>query len=75
MKRNTSGIRNDVESRLMEGELEGGSEILQAVIVIGFAVGLSVAYLGLQGVFNDAISNAGDSVTNMFSKLSAGATS
>lgn len=54
------------------GEEEGGSEIVQTVIVLGFAVGLGAALLLLQGNIQDAITKAGTSVTDMFSKITSG---
>ena len=38
-----------VRAFLLRGEEEGGSEIVQTVIVLGFAVGLGAALLALQG--------------------------
>lgn len=58
---------------LMVGEEGGGSEIVQTVIVLGFAVGLGAALLLLQGNIQQAITNAGTSVTDMFSKITSGA--
>lgn len=55
------------------GEEEGGSEIVQTVIVLGFAVGLGAALLMLQGNIQSAITKAGTSVTDMFSKITSGA--
>ncbi len=53
------------------GEEEGGSEIVQVVIVLGFAVGLGAALMLLQGQINDAIKNAGTSITKMFTSVTS----
>lgn len=55
------------------GEEDGGSEIVQTVIVLGFAVGLGAALLLLQGNIQTAITKAGTSITDMFSKITSGA--
>ena len=47
--------------------------IVQTVIVLGFAVGLGAALLLLQGNIQTAITKAGTSVTDMFSKITSGA--
>ena len=57
----------------VRGEEGGGSEIVQTVIVLGFAVGLGAALLLLQGNIQTAITKAGTSVTDMFSKITSGA--
>ena len=64
---------NKLEALAMRGEAEGGSEVIQTVIVIGFAVGLGAALLALQGVFNGSIGTAGTNVSTLFSKMTAGA--
>lgn len=58
---------------MVRGEEEGGSEIVQTVIVLGFAVGLGAALLLLQGSIQSAITKAGTSVTDMFAKITSGA--
>lgn len=58
---------------LLCGEERGGSEIVQTVIVLGFAVGLGAALVALQGNIQSAITQAGTSVTDMFSKITQGA--
>ena len=58
---------------VVRGEDNGGSEIVQTVIVLGFAVGLGAALLLLQGNIQTAITKAGTSVTDMFSKITSGA--
>ena len=58
---------------LLRGEENGGSEIVQTVIVLGFAVGLGAALMLLQGNIQTAISDAGTAITSMFSKVSSGA--
>ena len=57
----------------LRGEERGGSEIVQTVIVLGFAVGLGAALIALQGNIQSAITQAGTSVTDMFSKITQGA--
>lgn len=61
-----------IRALAMCGEEEGGSEIVQTVIVLGFAVGLGAALLLLQGNIQEAITKAGASVTDMFSKITSG---
>ena len=51
----------------------GGSEIVQVVIALGFAVGLGAALMILQTQVNTAITSAGNSVTNMFKSVTSGA--
>ena len=51
----------------------GMSGSVQTVIVLGFAVGLGAALLLLQGNIQTAITKAGTSVTDMFSKITSGA--
>lgn len=58
---------------VVRGEEEGGSEIVQTVIVLGFAVGLGAALIALQGNIQTAIKDAGTAVTDMFSKVTSGA--
>lgn len=58
---------------VLMGEEDGGSEIVQTVIVLGFAVGLGAALLLLQGNIQTAITKAGTSVTDMFTKITSGA--
>ncbi|HIY82348.1 hypothetical protein [Rubneribacter sp.] len=62
-----------VRAMLVRGEEDGGSEIVQTVIVLGFAVGLGAALLLLQGNIQGAITQAGTAVTDMFSKITSGA--
>ena len=62
-----------IRALLVRGEEEGGSEIVQTVIVLGFAVGLGAALILLQGNIQTAITDAGTSVTDMFSKITSGA--
>ena len=52
---------------------DGGAEVGQTVIVLGFAVGLGAALLLLQGNIQGAITQAGTAVTDMFSKITSGA--
>ena len=73
IKKNTASRLDKVRALLVEGEEDGGSEIVQTVIVLGFAVGLGAALLLLQGNIQTAITKAGTSVTDMFSKITSGA--
>ena len=72
IKKNTASRLDKVRALLVVGEEDGGSEIVQTVIVLGFAVGLA-ALLLLQGNIQTAITKAGTSVTDMFSKITSGA--
>ena len=73
IKKNTASRLDKVRALLVVGEEDGGSEIVQTVIVLGFAVGLGAALLLLQGNIQTAITRAGTSVTDMFSKITSGA--
>lgn len=73
IKKNTASRLDKVRALLVVGEEDGGSEIVQTVIVLGFAVGLGAALLLLQGNIQAAITKAGTSVTDMFSKITSGA--
>ena len=73
IKKNTASRLDKVRALLVVGEEDGGSEIVQTVIVLGFAVGLGAALLLLQGNIQTASTKAGTSVTDMFSKITAGA--
>ena len=73
IKKNTASRLDKVRALLVVGEEDGGSEIVQTVIVLGFAVGLGAALLLLQGHIQTAITKAGTSVTDMFSKITSGA--
>ena len=73
IKKNTASRLAKVRALLVVGEEDGGSEIVQTVIVLGFAVGLGAALLLLQGNIQTAITKAGTSVTDMFSKITSGA--
>ena len=65
IKKNTASRLDKVRALLVE--------IVQTVIVLGFAVGLGAALLLLQGNIQTAITKAGTSVTDMFSKITSGA--
>lgn len=65
--------QSKVKALLVRGEEDGGSEIVQTVIVLGFAVGLGAALILLQGNIQSATTKAGTSVTDMFSKVTSGA--
>ena len=73
IKKNTASRLDKVRALLVVGEEDGGSEIVQTVIVLGFAVGLGAALLLRQGNIQTAITKAGTSVTDMFSKITSGA--
>ncbi len=73
IKKNAASRLDKVRALLVVGEEDGGSEIVQTVIVLGFAVGLGAALLLLQGNIQTAITKAGTSVTDMFSKITSGA--
>ena len=73
IKKNTASRLDKVRALLVVGEEDGGSEIVQTVIVLGFAVGLGAALLLLQGNIQTAITKAGTSVTDMYSKITSGA--
>ena len=73
IKKNTASRLDKVRALLVVGEEDGGSEIVQTVIVLGFAVGLGAALLLLQGNIQTANTKAGTSVTDMFSKITSGA--
>ena len=73
IKKNTASRLDKVRALLVVGEEDGGSESVQTVIVLGFAVGLGAALLLLQGNIQTAITKAGTSVTDMFSKITSGA--
>ena len=73
IKKNTASRLDKVRALLVVGEEDGGSEIVRTVIVLGFAVGLGAALLLLQGNIQTAITKAGTSVTDMFSKITSGA--
>lgn len=67
------GSIDKVRALAYRGEEDGGSEIVQVVIVLGFAVGLGAALVAMQTNINTAITSAGNSVTNMFKSVTAGA--
>ncbi len=72
-RENVWSKQSKVKALLVRGEEDGGSEIVQTVIVLGFAVGLGAALILLQGNIQSAITKAGTSVTDMFSKVTSGA--
>lgn len=67
------GIACRCRTLAMKREQNGGSEIVQTVIVLGFAVGLGAALMLLQGDIQESIQNAGAAITDMFSKVTNGA--
>lgn len=73
MKKSNRAVQlSKFKAFLVRGEEEGGSEIVQTVIVLGFAVGLGAALLLLQGNIQSAITHAGTAVTDTFSKITSG---
>ena len=72
IKKNTASRLDKVRALLVVGEEDGGSEIVQTVIVLG-SRWFGAALLLLQGNIQTAITKAGTSVTDMFSKITSGA--
>ena len=64
------GFADKARALAYRGEEDGGSEIVQVVIALGFAVGLGAALMILQTQVN---TSAGNSVTNMFKSVTSGA--
>ena len=69
------GFADKARALAYRGEEDGGSEIVQVVIALGFAVGLGAALMLLQTQVNTAITSAGSSVTSMFKSVTSGAAS
>ena len=67
------GMFDRARALAYRGEEDGGSEIVQVVIVLGFAVGLGAALMTLQNQINTSINSAGTSISNMFRSVTAGA--
>ena len=67
------GMFDTTRALAYRGEEDGGSEIVQVVIVLGFAVGLGAALMTLQNQINTSINSAGTSISNMFRSVTAGA--
>lgn len=67
------GMIDKARALAYRGEEDGGSEIVQVVIVLGFAVGLGAALMTLQNQINTSINSAGTSISNMFRSVTAGA--
>ena len=67
------GMFDKTRALAYRGEEDGGSEIVQVVIVLGFAVGLGAALMTLQNHINTSINSAGTSISNMFRSVTAGA--
>ena len=67
------GMFDNARALAYRGEEDGGSEIVQVVIVLGFAVGLGAALMTLQNQINTSINSAGTSISNMFRSVTAGA--
>ena len=68
-EKNRSYQHSKLKALVVRGEEGGGSEIVQTVIVLGFAVGLGAALMLLQ----TAITTAGTNITDLFSKVTNGA--
>ena len=67
------GMFDKTRALAYRGEEDGGSEIVQVVIVLGFAVGLGAALMTLQNQINTSINSAGTSISNMCISVTAGA--
>lgn len=67
------GMFDKTRALAYRGEEDGGSEIVQVVIVLGFAIGLGAALMTLQNQINTSINSAGTSISNMFRSVTAGA--
>ena len=67
------GMFDKTRALAYRGLEDGGSEIVQVVIVLGFAVGLGAALMTLQNQINTSINSAGTSISNMFRSVTAGA--
>lgn len=67
------GMFDKARALAYRGEEDSGSEIVQVVIVLGFAVGLGAALMTLQNQINTSINSAGTSISNMFRSVTAGA--
>ena len=52
-----------------EGEDEGGAEIIEVIIVMGFAIGLGVGLFFLQGIINDQLNNTAGQLQEFFEGL------
>lgn len=72
MERACEAKLSKTRSMLMASEMNGGSEIVQTVIVLGFAVGLGAALMLLQGSIQTVLTTAGSSISTMFSKVTTG---
>ncbi|WP_241963683.1 hypothetical protein [Gordonibacter sp. 28C] len=72
-EKNSMGACGKLRALIVRGEEGGGSEIVQTVIVLGFAVGLGAALMLLQGNIQTALTTAGTNITDMFSKVTSGA--
>ena len=73
MRKAEKGSISKIRALIVRGDEGGGSEIVQTVIVLGFAVGLGAALMLLQGNIQTAITTAGTNITDMFSKITSGA--
>ena len=69
------GFADKARALAYRGAEDGGSEIVQVVIALGFAVGLGAALMLLQTQVNTALTSAGSSVTSMFKSVTSGAAS
>ena len=57
------------EAMIYAGEENGGSEIVQTVIILGFALGLGVALILLQGTLGNVLENSGTKLTEFFGNI------
>ena len=58
-----------LEAMLYAGEENGGSEIVQTVIILGFALGLGLALLLLQGMITDTMNKGATSLNEFFTRI------
>ena len=66
-----SDLFKNLKVKMLLGQRGGGSEIVQVVIVLGFALGLGAALLVLQGSLTESIENAGVQLTGFFNQIAA----
>ena len=69
MNKLIENVKYRLYALLCAGETNGGSEIVQVVIVLGFAVGLGGALLLLQDQINESIKQAGTFINDTFSSI------
>lgn len=66
------GARAKIRARLAASERDGGSEIVQTVIVLGVALGLGAALLLLQINIQTVLKDAGEALITFFGNITAG---